>query len=240
MVAFNLWLTDPENKPAPRQEFKDDTVGRLHLGYMDESDSRKPRPVALTEWRFTTGLMPVAQRIAELYGGTPQENSDSPSEFFIDVFTEAKRIPVIIEPDGIYADMKQWINGKLVHHCDGVSFLSPDEKKGEPCGCPTLFAERKQAARDYQGPSPSIAVTFRLADAPDLGTFKLQTGAWSLAAVLHESLEALEDLGTAARATLELEYVEYVAKKGPMRGKTVSYVKPVIKVKGAYDGGSVE
>ncbi|QAY26951.1 recombination directionality factor [Streptomyces phage Shawty] len=234
MAGFNLWATDPDNAPKKRETFKDDTVGRLHSGYMDES-GRKPTPVALTEWRFSTGEKTVADAVAQLFGGTPVENDESTSENFIDVFTEAKRVPVIIEPDGIEADMKQWINGKLVHHCDGVEFLSPDEKKGQPCGCPSLFAERKAAAKDYQGPNPSITVYFRLADDPELGKFKFVTGSWTLAAVLHEALNDLDMVGQTAYGTLELEYVEYVAKKGPMRGKTVSYTKPVIRVVKAYN-----
>lgn len=234
MAGFNLWATDPDNKPKARESFKDDTVGRLHSGYMDES-GKKPRPVALSEWRFSTGEKAVSDAVAQLFGGTPVENEESTSENFIDVFTEAVKVPVIIEPDGIQADMKQWINGKLVHHCDGVKFLSPDDKAGEECGCPSLFAERKQAAKDYQGPNPSITVTFRLADDPELGKFKFVTGSWTLAAVLHEALNDLDRVGTTALASLELEYVEYTPSKGPMRNKLVSYTKPVIRVIKAYN-----
>ncbi|MFD5643598.1 hypothetical protein ACFWIP_17905, partial [Streptomyces anulatus] len=49
-----IWETDPENKPEKRQDYSDDTVGRLHSGYMDETDPRKPKPVALTKWRLST------------------------------------------------------------------------------------------------------------------------------------------------------------------------------------------
>lgn len=234
MAGFNLWATDPENKPTPRESFKDDTVGRLHSGYMDET-GRKPKPVALSEWRFSTGERAVADALAQLFGGTPAENEESTSENFIDVFSSATKVPVIIEPDGIDADMKQWVNGKLIHHCDGVEFLSPDEKRGQSCGCPALFAERKQAAKDYQGPNPSITVTFRLADDPDLGKFKFVTSSWTLAAVLHEALGDLDRVGQTALAYLELEYVEYTPTKGPMRNKLVSYTKPVIRVAKPYN-----
>jgi hypothetical protein len=239
MTGFNLWATDPENKPKVRESFKDDTVARLHSGYMDET-GKKARPVALSEWRFSTGEKAVADALAQLFGGTPVENEESTSENFIDVFSEAVKVPVIIEPDGIYADMKQWINGKLVHHCDGVTFLSPDEKTGEKCGCPALFAERKQAAKDYQGPNPSITVTFRLADDPELGKLKFVTGSWTLAAVLHESLNDLDRVGGTALGSLELEYVEYTPTKGPMRNKLVSYTKPVIRIVKSYNDAIAE
>lgn len=237
MARQSIWAQDEENKPKARVVYTDDTVGRLHSGYMDESDPKKPKPVSLSEWRVSTGDKVVADAVAELFGGTPVENEESQSENFIDVFTSATKIPVIIEPDGIYWDMKQWINGKLVHHCDGYNFLShPRDESliGTPCGCPVLFAERRQAAKDYQGPNPSIKVTFRLADDPELGLFSFQTGAWTLFKVLHESEGALEDVGGTATGELELEYVEYTPTKGPMRNKLVSYTKPNILIGRAY------
>jgi hypothetical protein len=243
MARKSIWAKDEENKPAERKVYTDDTVGRLHSGYMDESNPKKPQPVALSDWRFSTGDKTVADAVAALFGGTPAENEESESENFIDVFTESAKVPVLIEQDGIYWDMKQWINGKLVHHCDGFDFLShpkDDELIGTPCGCPTLFAERKQAAKDYQGPNPAITVTFRLADAPELGEFKFQTGAWTLFKVIHESEGALENVGETATGSLELEYVEYTPKKGPMRNKLVSYTKPNINIGRAYAGADAE
>ncbi|MEU8792183.1 hypothetical protein [Streptomyces sp. NPDC048643] len=237
MARQSIWAKDEENKPKERVTYSDDTVGRLHSGYMDETNPKKPVPVALGEWRFSTGDKVVADALAALFGGTPAENDESASENFIDVFTDAAKVPVIIEQDGIYWDMKQWINGKLVHHCDGFNFLShpkDDELVGTECGCPVLFAERKQAAKDYQGPNPAIKVTFRLADDPEIGLFSFQTGAWTLFKVLHESEGALEDLGVTALGDLELEYVEYTPKKGPMRNKLVSYTKPNINIRRPY------
>jgi len=243
MARQSIWAKDEENKPAERKVYSDDTVGRLHSGYMDESNPKKPVPVALEKWRFSTGDKVVADAVAELFGGTPAENDESTSENFIDVFTDAGKVPVIIEQEGIYWDMKQWINGKLVHHCDGFTFLShtkDDALIGAACGCPVLFADRKQAAKDYQGPNPAIKVTFRLADDPELGLFSFQTGSWTLFKVIHESEGALENVGETATGALELEYVEYTPKKGPMRNKLVSYTKPNIIVGRAYNDAIAE
>jgi hypothetical protein len=244
MARKSIWAKDEENKPAERKVYTDDTVGRLHSGYSEfDEKTKKVLPVALSEWRFSTGDKHVADTVAGLFGGKPVENDESASENFIDVFTTSAKVPVIIEQDGIYWDMKQWINGKLVHHCDGFNFLSHpsnDEMIGAECGCPTLFAERKQAAKDYQGPNPAIEVKFRLADAPELGEFKFQTGAWTLFKVIHESEGALENVGETATGSLELEYVEYTPKKGPMRNKLVSYTKPNINIGRAYAGADAE
>ncbi|MER5260430.1 hypothetical protein [Streptomyces sp. NPDC002855] len=227
---MTIFATDPNAKPKPRQTFADDTVGRLHSGRSVDGE-----PEALNEWRISTGDPVVAQSVAQLFGGEPIE-TDSTSENFIDVFTDRKSIPVVLDgPDAIYADMKLWNRNKLVHHCDGSVFLSPEERAGKVCGCPELFAERKAAAKDFLGPSPSITVTFRLADDPDLGVFKFQSGSWTLASVLHEYENDLEAVDGPALADLVLELVEYTVKKGPNKGRNVSYVKPVVRVVKAYN-----
>ncbi|MFJ9646715.1 hypothetical protein [Streptomyces sp. NPDC101206] len=228
---MTIFDTDPNAKPKVRETFEDDTVGRFHSGRQDEDGT----PEALTEWRITTGDLVVAQSVAQLYGGEPVE-TERPAENFIDVFTDRASIPVVLDgPDAIYADMKLWNRSKLVHHCDGSKFLSPEEKAGKPCGCPELFAERKAAAKDFLGPAPSITITFRLADDFELGLFKFQSGSWTLASVLHEYENALEAVDGPALADLTLELVEYTVKKGPNRGRNVSYIKPVIKVRKSYN-----
>jgi len=237
-ITVNVWATDPENKPAERKTFTDDTAGRLHSGYMEANENGKPVPVALTEWRLSTGDMNVARNVAELFGGSPVENAESTSENFIDVFTAASSVPVIIEADGISADMKQWVGGKLAHHCDGVNFLShplSESKIGTNCGCPHLFAERKEAAKAGMGPNPSIEVKFRFAADPELGVFKWQTGSWTLLAVLHEVANAMDEIGAPVLADLILEEVSFVGKKGKMKGQRIEYTKPVIKVRKAYN-----
>ncbi|MGW0530678.1 recombination directionality factor [Streptomyces sp. NPDC003032] len=239
MASKSIWAGDEDNKPKERQTYSDDSVGRLHSGATEVNERGNTVPVALTEWRFSTGEKQVAEAAAQLFGGTPVENEESTSENFIDVFTSATKIPVIVEADGIHWDMKQWVNGKLKHHCDGFNFVShkDEEKVGRECGCPSLFALRKAAAKDDDGPNPSIVVTFKLADDPELGEFKFQTGSWTLMAVLHEAEDALARIGQGGPvlAELELEYVEFVLTKGKDKGKTVSYTKPVIRVKKSYN-----
>lgn len=224
-VAMRIFETDPDAKPQERQSFSDDTVGRFHSG-----KSVNDVPIALSEWKISTGDPDVADAVARLFGGTPVE-TDSTSENFIEVETERATVLVILAgPEAVYSDLKLWNRSKLVHHCDGIEFLSPDERKGKRCGCPELFAERKQAARDFMGPAPSIEVTFRLADDPELGQFRFKSGSWELAKVLHEYDNALTKVGGPALVELTLELVEYTTKKG----RAVSYYKPVLKVLKAH------
>jgi hypothetical protein len=229
-LKLRIFETDPEAKPKERQTFSDDTVGKFHSGRSVDNV-----PEALSEWRISTGDPDVADAVAALFGGTPEE-TDSNSENYIDVLTERSTVRVVLAgPEAIYCDLKLWNRNKLVHHCDGVYFLSPEERLGKHCGCPELMAERKAAAKDFMGPAPSIEVTFRLADDPDLGEFRFKSGSWVMCGVLHEYANALAAIDGPALADLTLELVEYVPTKGPMKGRTVSYTKPVIKVLKAYE-----
>ncbi|MFI8263694.1 hypothetical protein [Streptomyces sp. NPDC085665] len=216
---MRIFETDPD--AMPKGTFSDDTVGRFHSG-----KSVDGLPVALPEWRVSTGDPEVAAAVAQLLGGTPVE-TDSTSENYIEVETATDKVKVVLSGvDAITSDLKLWNGPNLIHHCDGVEFLSPDEDRGRPCNCPRLMEDRKAAAKSKRGPSPSISVTFRLADDYDLGLFRFQTGSWKLAEVLHTVENALEKVGGEALCSLELELVEYTTKKG----RDVSYRKPVIKV----------
>ncbi|MCF3119704.1 hypothetical protein IPZ68_08270 [Streptomyces arenae] len=218
-MALRIFETDPD--ALPKQSFSDDTVGRFHGGRQENGI-----PVALGEWRVTTGDPDVASAIAQLMGGQPEE-TDSTSENFIEVLTTQSKIKVVLSgADAVTSDMKLWNGSALIHHCDGVEFLAPDEDRGKACGCPALMEDRKAAAKSKRGPAPSIAVTFRLAEDYNLGLFKFQTGSWKLAETLHEIGNALDKVDGEALAELSLELVEYTTKKG----RDVSYRKPVIKV----------
>lgn len=224
-LNVRIFETDPDAKPKPRAV--SDLVGRFRSG---RSEGRTP--VALDEWRVTTGDPEVAREIAALMGGTP-EDWDTQGEDSIEVLTDADSVKVIVDgPSAIASDLKLWgMNGAIIHHCDGVAFLD-DDRKGDPCGCPMLLAERKDMAKSGRGPKPDTRIVFRLADAPHLGKFRLSSGSWDLVRVLHEYINALEDVDGPALCTLALETVSFVPKGGPMKGKTVSYKKPVLKVHG--------
>ncbi|MFF4408105.1 hypothetical protein [Streptomyces sp. NPDC001404] len=219
-MAIRIFETDPDARPKGNQ-FADDTVGRFHSGRAVDGV-----PESLSEWRISTGDPDVAAAVAQLFGGTPVE-TDSTAENFIDVLTETPKVQVVIEGvSAIHSDMKLWNRSALIHHCDGVEFLSPDEDKGKPCGCPALMEDRKAAAKTFRGPKPSISVTFRLAEDYDLGRFKFVTSAWTLAETLYEVENALSRIDGEALCSLEIEHVEYTTKKG----RDVEYYKPVIRV----------
>ncbi|MFE5159123.1 hypothetical protein ACFRNT_11425 [Streptomyces sp. NPDC056697] len=234
-----IWETDPESKPMARQ-FSDDFVGRFRSGRLVGK-----QPEALNEWRVTTGDPVVADTLAALLGGSPEE-WDTDKEDNIEVLTDSASVEIIIESsDKIDASMKLFGMSGLVHHCDGVEFLSPEEDKGQKCGCPPLLQDRKDKAKSGRGPKPSIDIQFKLADAPHLGLFRFNSGSWELVKTLHTVLEDVDKAsgreydaddkvsvqGVPVRATLSIENVSYTTKAG----RDVSYNRPVVKVLGAYE-----
>ncbi len=201
-------------------------VGRFHQGRLFEG-----RPEALDAWRVTTDDADVAAHIASLLGGEPQTNGSEGGPVY-EVLTSRDSVRVIMDgPDAVAAHMVLWRNNRIIHQCDGSQFLSPEEKKGQPCGCPPLLQDKKQAARDGRGPTPVVDLTFRIAAAPMLGEFHFMTSSWQLAAQLSDLMDALERIDGPAVCDLTMELVVYTTKAG--RG--VCYRKPVVTVLGSPD-----
>jgi hypothetical protein len=239
----SIWDADPDAAPQERSSFESDIVGRFRSGRLVKV-GKMETPEALNHWRVTTGDPTVAAKVAELFGGQP-ESWETDREDNLEILTESATVQIVIEPDGVDASFKQFVPGAgMTHHCDGFSFLSPEEDKGNPCGCPSYIAERKDKAQKLRGPKPSVDIEFRLLDTPELGKFRFNSGSWKLVEALGGLFADLdkygnsgegENPGVQVRASLTIENVSYVPKKGPRAGQTVSYNKPVIKVFGAYE-----
>jgi hypothetical protein len=221
MAGLKIWGQDPEAQPKPRQRFADDVVGRFRSGHQLSG-----RPAALEDWRITTGDPEVADKVYDLFGGHAPQDWETKGEDSIEVFTAVPEIEVLIEDASkLRQRMVLWSRaGKLVIDSDGET--DPDAMLS--------FQERKKKGQDGLGPSPQIEVYFRLAEEPDLGIFKFQTGSWSMAQDIPRdgTVEALEEIGGPAKATLALEKVSFIAKNGPRAGQTVEYTKPVLKIVG--------
>lgn len=235
-----LWDTDPDAKPKPRQSFSDDVVGRFRSGRLVGK-----LPESLNAWRVTTGDPVVADQIAAMLGGTPEE-WETDKEDNLEILSDAASVRIIINSSSdVDASMKLFGNNGLIHHCDGYQFLSPEEDKGVTCGCPSTISERKDRAKSGRGPKPSVDLMFTLADAPELGKFRFNSGSWTLVDVLADVIEAVDrvsgrtfdddgkviEAGVPVVADLGIEHVAYTTKAG----RDVSYNKPVIKVTGVYE-----
>ncbi|MFJ8001208.1 hypothetical protein ACIQ7D_29520 [Streptomyces sp. NPDC096310] len=148
------------------------------------------------------------------------------------MLTSRESVRVLLDgPDAVAAHMVLRGSAGLIHHGDGVEFLSPAEKKGRPCGCPPLLEDRKLAAKAMRGPTPSVDITFQIAAAPELGAFHFMTGSWQMAAQLSDLTDALERVDGPAVCDLTMEFVVYTTKTG--RG--ICCRKPVVTVLGSPD-----
>lgn len=228
-MALRIFDTDPDAKPQKRElkpEFE-------RPAFQFRSGMQRDRkPVSLSAWRVLTDDPAIAAGIAELYGGTPDEY-DPTKDMNLHVLTEARAVEIVIDGSKAIEDkLILWGPAGPIHECDGATFLSPAEDKGQPCGCPSLMSERKDLARRKRGPAPSINVTFRLAGRGyELGVGKMIATAWTLAEVIHEVKDALDAVDGEALCTLELVEVKFVNKDG----QGVEYRKPVITVLGSYN-----
>lgn len=230
-MGLNIFGTD-QGAPAPRKRFSDDVVGRFRSGYQLNN-----RPATLTEWRVTTGDPEVADKVFDLLGGDKPQEWEAKGEDNLEVFSASKEVAIILEgPNALRQKMILWgRNGKPIQSGDGQTIDYPEDKVGPDPDSHLTFAERKAKGREGTGPEPQIEIFFRLADEPDLGIFKFQSGSWSLASDLayDQTDVALEEVGGPAKATLTLELVSFTAKNGPRAGQLVEYTKPVLKILGA-------
>lgn len=238
-MALRIFEADPDAKPKkrePKREYERPVFQFRSGMQVWNAQKRKNDPVSLSAWRVLTDDPSIASGISELLGGTPEEY-DATKAMNLHVLTEADSVEIVLNGSKAIEDkLILWGPGGPIHECDGMYSLLPEDK-GEACGCPTTMNERKDLAKRRRGPSPSINVTFRLAGAGyELGAGKLIATAWSLAEVVHEVKEALDQVDGEALCRLDLELVEYVSKQhGP-----VSYRKPVITVLGSYNDAVAE
>ncbi|MFI7069532.1 recombination directionality factor [Micromonospora sediminicola] len=224
-MGLRIWETDPEAEPKPRQSFAGDLVGRFRSGYQVNG-----RPASLEKWRVTTGDPAVADEIRRLMGGERPQSWETSGEDNLEVFTDSPKVKIRLDgPKAIRQEMILWGRNGAIRKCDGVE-QTMDEDKGKPCECPASYQDRKDAAKSGRGCAPSITVYFTLADAPELGRFRFNSGSWSLVRDIITTESALEKIDGPAYAWLGLEVVTYEPKGG---GAKRSFTKPIIDVIGA-------
>ena len=194
-----------------------DIVGRVRSGAQIQG-----RPVALQEWRFTTGDPEVAQAVADKYGGDPKP-WETTTEESLEVMTTAGSLAVVLTQ--IQSEFVLWGRNASapIRSCDGS--VQKDDLHTS-CVCPADVKAHKEAARAGTACQPSVRATFRLADLPDLGLWRFNSASWQLAGSINDAEEALAAAGGEAEAVLRLELVEYTTKAG----RNVAYTKPVIEV----------
>jgi hypothetical protein len=225
---LDIFATDPDAQAEREErEAKSQAAKRPEWAFQFRSGKRLPngQPTSLRQWRITTPKLEVAEALKELYGGTIGEAPNG--DYAVD--TETERIEVIVDASKIESKLIQWADGLPVHECDGSVFLSPEDDKGKPCGCPRILAERKEKAKQRRGPKPNIVIPIRLPQDEDLGVGKYTATAWTFAEDFPYVMQALDRIKGEALCALTLEYIEW-EKNGEMR----SFIKPVLATLGSY------
>ncbi len=206
MAISSIFMEESQVQQGGRPEL----AGLAALGFVDERGNVQ----SVENWIFTLADREVASAIAELYGGAPEE-TNSPKDHYIRVFTERPSVPILLSgPEALAQDFKMWANKQLTHHCDGRVYLSPDNRKGRACGCPPTLDEILQNAKDGIGPKPEVRVTFSLMDDEELGTFQLKTGSTVFArSELFRVASSLDRIGGPAVADMEIVQVTTKSRK---------------------------
>lgn len=210
-------LFDPAMVTQRQAGPSSDVVGRFRSGYQVNG-----QPASLSAWRVTTGDPDVAKEVKGLLGGDKPQEWETKGEDNLEVFTAAEGVDIIIhDADAIDARMLIWPRGqKRIVVCDGSVF----ETDGRPYECEIGgFRTKKEHDEQDHLCEPRISIVFRLADNPELGLFKFESGAWSLATNIARPLR---DIGedTDVKCNLSLERVEM------RNGNT--FTKPVLTVTG--------
>lgn len=240
-------FTDENGENAPKTKgagggFADDQVGRFRAGYVDKSGKRD-KPVALKDFRVTTGDPKVADRIAELLEAQgPAAKWETSGEDDLEVFTKSPSVEILLDKaSALRQSMIMRTLKGVLYVSDGETISWPADRKGEADPqSGQSFKARKAASKNGTGADPQIELYFRLADDPELGLFKFQTGSWSMVSDLsyNETEDEINDFfadaepGAQLRAKLSLEPVSFVAKTGDMAGETVTFTKPVLELVG--------
>lgn len=201
-------------------------VGAFRSGRLVDS-----RPESLPTWRVTTAHRHIATGVGIILGGTTTETSAGDGRR-MEILTTTRRVPIIVEsPDDVASDKKQWGHNGIIHHCDGVHFLSPADRRGELCGCPKDPTDQRIQAKSGLGPHPSTTAFFRLADRHELGIFKFHSTSWSFAETIPETRKELAGLHRNALCALSIDTVEFSPTDGGIR---MRYRKPDIRVLGPW------
>ncbi|WP_374704556.1 hypothetical protein [Streptomyces sp. NL15-2K] len=200
---------------------RDEWAGHFHSG---RSGGR--RPEGLKCWRVTSERAEVVECLREAFGGEIRECRTGDS-FTLDLLTCAERVNVILTDEGsIRTEMVMWGPSGIRHHCDGVRFLSPDEKRGTRCGCPAGMADRRNRAMAGRGPQVSAEISFRVARFPDLGEFRFRSSSWRLMEAANSVRARFPVEGSEIICDLALEPAAFALHSG----LTVIAVAPSIKV----------
>ena len=180
-----------------------DVVGQIRTGMMAQG-----RPTTLNTFRFTVDSQDVADKIAELYGGTPKPWQTTRADN-IEIITDAASLEA--ELHSFQSEFILWGQRKPIRVCNGQT-----QSDDHGCECPQDYWEHREAAAEGKACKPQINARLVLKDLPDLGAFKYQSNSWALSEGANELEEALTNQ---PGALVRFEIEQYTTKTGQPRQK---------------------
>jgi hypothetical protein len=209
-VEPSVFVANADDEAAP--------VGRFHYAAVIRSCLR-----ILTTWRVSSDDPSVLDRVAELLGGTsPEFDGNSMS---LTTNATIVEIALVRSADAVRLSWSR----DARRTCDGR--IQGDHDDFQPCVCPPSLAERRIATRHGRGCEPTVAVGFRLLQAPAIGSFTFASGSWPLAEDATRAVGALRAYGEPVRAQLRLHRVPYTIASG----QAISCTTPRLTVLGPVD-----
>ncbi|UGL61844.1 hypothetical protein SEA_FRANKLIN22_31 [Microbacterium phage Franklin22] len=225
------------NTETEESTTESDVVGRFRAGYQIDGE-----PASLGAFRVTTGDAKLAAAIAKALKvdkGKPNDGGpaewDASGEDFLEVFTLADTVNVILENKGAYRSslVRRTRDGDFMYATDGevITAVGEDYEDEFEVGNPDPQAgqditTRVAKAKKGLGSQPDIRIKFTVAEHPEWGIFEYRTGGWSLVRNSPEGKLSRLPADTPIKAVLKLVTVE---------GKKFTYTKPELLIRGTVD-----
>jgi hypothetical protein len=232
-----LKITNPSASSAPTEA--SDVVGRFRSGYQIDGE-----PASLSAFRITTGDPGLAAELAAEFG-IDKTKAEGPQEWeaagedYIEVFTEAHSVNIILENAAAYKSslVRRAGDGSFMYATDGevITAVGEDFEDEYAVGNPDPQSgqdldTRKAKAKKKLGSSPDIRVSFTIEDHADWGIFQFRSGGWSL---VHNDPE--EKLSRMPEGPIKCQL-----KLTTVEGKKFTWTKPELLVRGSAIEGTVQ
>ncbi|WP_443044414.1 recombination directionality factor [Streptomyces sp. NBC_00366] len=192
-----------------------------HAGRFHVVRQQCGQPIAVAGWRVTSPHRKVAEELVSLLHGT-QHECVVDGQQRTEVLTSLEAVPVLLRAGDISKRLVLRSVRESFHVCDGRVFVEPEGRKGQRCGCAPNWEKRRAAARAGRGPRPDVDIRFRLAGAPELGTFTLKSTSWDFIQSLPTINDGLRGGKSVVPFSLGLRRVDFTTASGA----DVSYRRP--------------
>jgi hypothetical protein len=206
-------------------------LGRLRMGYSENGNGRRPRPVKSETWVVTSHSEGYVRAAAALWGGTPEPWTPQGGAPQWRVITTAREVDAILPPgDPLSQSFELWSGGGCQRRCDGVTEMLADV----PCLCAAI-ENRREAASAGEACKETTRLNVILPDLPDLGVWRVESHGYYAATEFAATVDLVLS-GTGGRAAVPIRL-----RLEPRQSKRVDqplkrYIVPVVELRSVTAG----